>query len=161
MKKNKIILTVGPPRSGKSTWSQQYIRENPNTVRVNADRLREMLFAYNPARIREYWNHKKLKENEQIIWYSVNKLVSLLNMRGIDVIVDNINLKKASLEEFETMASFYGDLFYIKEFNTPLNTCISRDQNSTRIVGKIYITQKYDQFLKLKETDYYKTLNKL
>ena len=54
---SKLILTVGIPGSGKSTWSQQYIRENPNTVRVNSDRLREMLFAYNPAKIKEYWKN--------------------------------------------------------------------------------------------------------
>ena len=161
MKKNKLILTVGIPRSGKSTWSQQYIRENPNTVRVNADRLREMLFAYNPARMREYWNHVNLKENERIVWHSVNKLVYLLNMKGVDVVVDNINLKKSSIEYFELMAGTNGDLFFIKEFNTPLKTCIARDQQSTRKVGKIYITEKYEQFQKLKETDYYKTLTKL
>ena len=38
-----ILLTVGIPASGKSTWARNYVRENPDTIRVCRDDLRLMI----------------------------------------------------------------------------------------------------------------------
>ena len=161
MKKSKLILTVGIPNAGKSTWSQQYIRANPNTVRVNADRLREMLFAYNPANIKEYWQESNLKNNESIVRFVCNKLTRSLLQNGTDVIVDNINLSKQQLKPYTDLEDPMDVNVFIKEFNTSLDRCIHRDRSRTRSVGRGYITEKYEQFQKFKTTEYYKNLIKL
>ena len=42
--KNKVILTVGLPASGKSTWAKEQVSQNPGQYkRVNKDDLRAML----------------------------------------------------------------------------------------------------------------------
>lgn len=38
-----LILTRGIPGSGKSFWSKQFVVDNPDYVRVNADSIRHML----------------------------------------------------------------------------------------------------------------------
>lgn len=43
MSKPKLILLIGAPCSGKSTWSKKYIKENPRSLRFNRDDLRQML----------------------------------------------------------------------------------------------------------------------
>ena len=45
MKKNdlEILLLIGIPASGKSTWSKEFVRKNANYVRVNRDMYRLML----------------------------------------------------------------------------------------------------------------------
>ncbi len=121
---NKLILTVGIPGSGKSTWSQQYIRENLNTVRVNSDRLREMLFAYNPYRMKEYWSDSNLQNRESIVRKLVRDMASNLLSKGHDVIIDAMNLDQAVITKFITIAEVNQASVSIKEFNTPLDTCI-------------------------------------
>jgi predicted kinase len=41
----KMILTLGLPASGKTTWANQYVAENPNTVIVCRDDIRAELFS--------------------------------------------------------------------------------------------------------------------
>lgn len=36
----KLILTIGTSNSGKSTWADNYIANNPNTVEINRDMIR-------------------------------------------------------------------------------------------------------------------------
>jgi len=41
MKKNKhIIVTIGVPASGKSTWAKNFIKENPSYVKIERDDFR-------------------------------------------------------------------------------------------------------------------------
>ena len=39
----KLILTIGIPGSGKSTWAAGYAKENPNTIIVSSDGIRKEL----------------------------------------------------------------------------------------------------------------------
>ena len=39
----KIIITRGIPGSGKTTWAKNFVKENPNYIRINRDDLRSML----------------------------------------------------------------------------------------------------------------------
>jgi predicted kinase len=43
MENLKVILTVGLPASGKSTWSTNFVKENPLYCRVSRDDFRYML----------------------------------------------------------------------------------------------------------------------
>lgn len=40
---NTLILLIGPPCAGKSTWSRGYVTEHPKTLRFNRDEVRMML----------------------------------------------------------------------------------------------------------------------
>lgn len=41
---NEVIVLVGLPGSGKTTWATNYVKENQSTLIVNLDCIREMLF---------------------------------------------------------------------------------------------------------------------
>jgi DNA transposition AAA+ family ATPase len=41
---SKLIVMKGLPASGKTTWSKAYVKSHPNTVRINRDDLRLMLY---------------------------------------------------------------------------------------------------------------------
>lgn len=44
---HKIILTVGIPASGKSTWAKQWVLEDPeHRIRFNQDDIRNMFGKY-------------------------------------------------------------------------------------------------------------------
>lgn len=40
---NNVIITVGISGSGKSTWSTNFIKENPKYLRLNRDDIRKTL----------------------------------------------------------------------------------------------------------------------
>lgn len=40
----KVIMLVGMPASGKSTWAQSYCNEHKDTVWISSDNIREMLY---------------------------------------------------------------------------------------------------------------------
>ena len=39
----KLLILIGIPGSGKSTWAKDYVKYNDNWVRVNRDDFRDML----------------------------------------------------------------------------------------------------------------------
>ena len=39
----EVKINIGPPASGKSTWSKQFILNNPNWVKVSRDDFRYMM----------------------------------------------------------------------------------------------------------------------
>lgn len=42
----KIILTVGCPGSGKSTWAREFIAKNPGFYNINRDDYRQSVMAH-------------------------------------------------------------------------------------------------------------------
>ena len=42
-KEPHVIINIGIPASGKSTWSKEFVKNNRNYVRVNRDDMRLML----------------------------------------------------------------------------------------------------------------------
>lgn len=40
----KLIITVGPPGSGKTTYAKKYIEEHPGTVHLSSDKIRAELW---------------------------------------------------------------------------------------------------------------------
>ncbi len=39
----KIIITRGIPGSGKTTWAKNFVKNNPNYIRISRDDLRSIL----------------------------------------------------------------------------------------------------------------------
>ena len=40
--KKKVLILIGIPGSGKSTWSTEFVKENKDWVRINRDDFRFM-----------------------------------------------------------------------------------------------------------------------
>ena len=118
-----LYLTVGLPRSGKSTWA----KEQGYPI-VNRDAIR---FAVGGS-IRYYKEESKVSEIEKL-------MVKSLFKAGHDkVIVDACHLKKKYIEEWENFAKLNWEklderhefkrnyLVMLMRFYTPLEECIYR-----------------------------------
>jgi len=125
MKKNKqIIVTVGVPASGKTTWAKNFVKENPSYVKIERDDFR---YGMKDISIGD-------RQFETFITELQYKAIhTALNNKYNVVISDtNCNLKylKILLEEFKYKADVT-----LKFFDTPVGTCYDRDANRERSVG--------------------------
>jgi len=133
-----VIILVGIPGSGKSTWAKQQIIEHPNTIRVNRDDFRLML------------------KNNQVVDYKVEKLINKLQRvtiieglkNGFNVIVDNTNLKAKYIDEIFDYSRKYANIT-ILSVETPLEECIKRDSEREKPVGEEIIKKMHRQFIQL------------
>lgn len=134
----KLIMTKGLPGSGKSTWSKEYQKKHPDTVRVNKDDLRAMLHAS---------IHSKGKE--EFVLGLRDSIVDKALKKGHDVIVDDTNFNPIHEEALRRKAVEAGAEFVVQDFTAvPLEDCIKRDALRANSVGKKVILQMYNQWCK-------------
>ena len=143
---NKIIVTVGISNSGKSTWATQFIRENPDYVRVNRDSIREELC----GKIgQEYYQSDRL-ELEKIIGTILDEQIRLLLSKGLNVIVDNTHLAKkyimAYFENYQLEAEIE-----LKFFDIDLNEAIRRVRlRDGQDIDTTYLEKQYKEYQKIR-----------
>jgi predicted kinase len=133
MKKNKqIIVTVGVPASGKSTWAKNFVKENPSYVKVERDDFR---YGMKDISIGD-------RQFENFITELQYKAIHIALNNKYDVIVSDTNCNgkylKILLEEFKCKADVT-----LKFFTDSLETCYERDANRERSVGKDVIDRMF------------------
>lgn len=133
----KVILTVGLPASGKTTWAKEYQKENPNTVLVNKDELRSMLHSGIHSKGREAF---VLAVRDFIIKKAVDE--------GHDVIVHDTNLHSKHKNQIWKVVADKATV-ETKDFtDVPVEECIKRDAGRAGMVGSKVIKQMYRQYLR-------------
>lgn len=136
-----LMLTVGLPASGKSTWARVWVDEAPQRrIRVNRDDIRKMLGPY--------W----IPSREDLVTIIERSMVITALEEGYDVVVDATNFKTApwyrlveSLERREIEVKLR-----IKDFtDVPIEECIARDAKRTGVehVGAEVIQRFYNKYL--------------
>ena len=134
---SKLIITRGLPASGKSTWAKQWVLEDPeHRVRINQDDIRLMLG--------KYWVPSREKLVQEIQFDAILKALS----RGFDIVIDNTNLNKKVLDEFDRLIKTYKDyeIEYKDFFDTPLSVCIERDKARDLQVTEKIIRNFYNNY---------------
>lgn len=134
---NKFIICRGLPASGKSTWAKQWVLEDPeHRVRINQDDIRLMLG--------KYWVPSREKLVQEIQFDAILKALS----RGFDIVIDNTNLNKKVLDQFDRLIKTLEDyeIEYKDFFDTPLSVCIERDKNRELQVTEKVIRGFYNNY---------------
>ena len=134
---SKLIICRGLPASGKSTWAKQWVLEDPeHRVRINQDDIRLMLG--------KYWVPSREKLVQEI---QFNAIIEALN-REFDVVIDNTNLNKKVLDQFNRLIKTFEDyeIEYKDFFDTPLSVCIERDKNRDLQVTEKVIRSFYNNY---------------
>ena len=109
----QIILMVGLPRSGKTTWAKNYVQENSNTVIVSPDTIRLALH-----------NHRFIGESEDFVWATHYLMVKTLLLEGYNVLVDATNITEKRRNPY--FNKFKGYEILTKVMNTSKEECIER-----------------------------------
>lgn len=134
---NKLIICRGIPASGKTFWAKKWVLEDPeHRVRINQDDIRLMLG--------KYWVPSREKLVQEIQFDAIVEALS----RGFNVVIDNTNLNKKVLDQFDRLIKTYEDyeIEYKDFFDTPLSVCIERDENRDLQVTEKVIRSFYNNY---------------
>ncbi|MEM9153329.1 MAG: AAA family ATPase [Cyanobacteria bacterium P01_F01_bin.3] len=134
----RVVMTVGLPASGKSTWAKELItNEAGRWVRVNKDLLREMCH-----------NSKHSKSNEKFIVRLRNLIILEALEAGKHVVIDDTNLHPKHIRTVTELVKGQAKVEVNNSFlQVPVKECIRRDLQRQDSVGKDVIMQMYRQFL--------------
>lgn len=131
---NKLVVLVGLPASGKSTYANELAKLD-NTIVLSSDALRKELLG-----------DESCQDNNQIVFDTLYRRAKQYLIDGCNVVIDatNINIKdrKRTLSHFQGMNIERTAIV----FATPIEACISRDRARTRTVGEDVINKFLHRF---------------
>lgn len=134
MYRPKLILLVGPPGCGKSTYAKKYIAEHSHTIHLSSDEIRAEL--YGDASIQTDHGH--------VFALMQSRAVDVLNNWN-SVLYDATNMtRKDRAGIIAACPKFVKIECHI--IWAPIETCIERDAARKRIVGKDVIDRMLKRF---------------
>jgi predicted kinase len=135
MKKLKVLILIGVPASGKSTWSLDFVRKNPDWVRVSRDDFRFMLK-----------DQPVCEPRIELLINTIQDSVILEALaKGLNVIIDNTNLKKKYIEHFAKLVEPYASVEF-QIFDISLEKALERDEAREKKVGKEVLERMFKQY---------------
>jgi predicted kinase len=137
----EVTATVGIPASGKSTWSIQKAKYDPNTVRINRDDFRFMM---KDAPICD-------PKIEGLISKLVFQAIDACLAKNLNVIVDQTHLKAEYLDALAEHVKYKAD-FKIQLFDISLEKAIERDNLREKKVGEAVIRKMWKDYRRLTDT---------
>lgn len=124
MNKGKMIVLIGLPGSGKTTYAQQLMGEmvllygNVATYRVSWDDLRKEL-----GHTGKFSRHRE----EEMKKLSIARVEEAVKNGSSNVIIDNTNLSASARNMWRGVADRLGLEYVEHEMNVPIDECIRRD----------------------------------
>jgi predicted kinase len=137
----KFIILRGIQGSGKTSYAQRLLQQNPDLVRVNRDTIRSELFGY---------GYVKTPANEELVTKVQDHTIRTILDSGKSVIVDNMNIESKFIHQLQDIASSYGIKANIIQFDTPIQKCIENDKVRGNLIGEDIVTKTHNRFEKVK-----------
>ena len=134
MNRPTLIMLCGIPGSGKTTYANNYIEQNSNTIHLSSDAIRK-----------ELYGDENIQGNPAEVFTLMQKrAIDALN-NGYDVLYDATNITR------KDRASIIGICPKIAKIEchiiwAPIETCIERDSKRERTVGKEVIDRMLKRF---------------
>lgn len=137
----KAILTKGIISSGKSTFAKQFVKDNPDYVRLSRDDFRHMIDGYSYS-----------EETEKIVTSFMENCISELVRQNKNIIIDEQHLNEKRRNERIAFFKSKGYEVEIKEFPITLSEAIKRDKNREFSIGEKVIKRTWSSYeIQLKE----------
>ena len=145
----KALFLVGVPGSGKSTFAMDLCLQGWR--RINRDEIRQTIFGFTAEQHSLYW----VKPNEKLVTAVENNMLSALIGQGKNVVIDNTNLDPKYIYKFANLIlNINSDYeFEIKMMDTDKATCIQRDEDRVKKVGKEVIDRMWSKFKNFNEEE--------
>ena len=132
-----VIVTVGLPASGKTTWALEYIKDKTNTVRVNKDSIRAMVF-----------NGQYSKEWEDFVCDIRDKIINHALVKGYNVVVDDTNFEEKHVRRIRAIAEYHGVSLVVKDFtDVSKEECLERNKNRSNPVPDEVIHRMHERYI--------------
>lgn len=125
--KLRIIITTGLPRSGKTTWSKNWVVAHLNWVRISKDDIRTQLFGssnYGPSLSGYKIEHDKLATEIR------NQMILTCLEHNQNVVIDGLHMKEGSITSLKKLLKGKAKVS-IRYFVVPLRTCLERNKVAT------------------------------
>ena len=130
----KLILLVGVPGSGKTTYSKEYIKTHENTIHLSSDSVRK-----------ELWGNEAIQgDNNEIFSLMQSRAIEALN-NGQNVIYDATNVTRKDRSYIISLCPKFVKI-EAHIIWAPIETCIERDTSRERTVGKAVIDKMLKRF---------------
>ena len=134
MNRPSLILLVGIPGSGKTTYAEKYIEENHNTVHLSSDKIRA-----------ELWGNEATQgDNNEVFSLMQSRAVEALN-NGQNVVYDATNVTRKDRSYIIGICPKFAKT-ECHIIWAPIETCIERDAARERTVGKEVIDRMFKRF---------------
>lgn len=138
MNELKVIITKGLPASGKSSWADEYIKENPNFVKVEKDQIRKDGSLFKDGQ----YSHKR--GDEAIVIKERDRLIRQALQSGKSVISSDTNLVQKHITQLSNIARQNGATIEVRSFlDVPLKELIERDERREDSVGEQVIRKMF------------------
>ncbi|MCA9496519.1 MAG: AAA family ATPase [Nanoarchaeota archaeon] len=150
----KAIITIGVSASGKTTWANEFVKENPEYFIVCRDDLRKKYYEKTHSNEKfswKVWNMKWEKKITAMFWDSIGRHAEA----GRDIIIADTNLNKDRLKNLKSSLEElgYSDI-EIKEFTISFEEACKRDAIRENGVGFQVIAKQFEQLNKIKKRQY-------
>lgn len=146
----KILLLIGIPASGKSTWAKNFVKNNPDWVRISRDDFRLMFR-------QEQMCEPKV---EDLITAMVNQAITKALVRKLNVIVDATNVREKYINEFIEKFKYSADIDY-RVFDISIDKAVERDTARDAKVGEEVIKKMYNNYKTLMDTFHFQPVKKV
>ena len=134
MNRPKLILLVGIPGAGKTTYAKEYIELNPNTIHLSSDLIRA-----------ELYGNESIQGNPDDVFSLMQKrAIEALN-NGKDVIYDATNITRKDRSGIIGICPKFVKI-EAHIIWAPIGMCIERDTIRERTVGKEVIDKMLKRF---------------
>ena len=133
-KRPKVLLLRGLPGSGKTTYAKELVSDG--WVRSSKDDLRSMMD-----------NGKWSKGNEKRVLRLRDQIIRDAVNSGSNVVVDDTNFEDRHRDHISALAEECGADFEVLFIDTPLEECISRNENRANKVPLSVINNMYKKYI--------------
>lgn len=134
MNRPTLIILIGPPGAGKTTYAHKYIEEHPGTVHLSSDNIRK-----------ELHGDEAIQDNpSEVFAIMQRRAIDGLNF-GYDVIYDATSMTRKDRSYIIALCPKFAKI-ECHIIWAPIETCIARDAARKRTVGKEVIGKMLKRF---------------
>lgn len=129
-----LILLVGIPGSGKTTYANKYIEEHSGMIHLSSDKIRK-----------ELWGDEATQgDNNEVFYRMQRRAIDGLNF-GYNVMYDATNITRKDRAGIIAACPKFAKI-ECHIIWAPIETCIERDAARKRTVGKEVIERMLKRF---------------
>lgn len=145
MHKPQAILTVGISSSGKTTWAEKFVSENPSWVNINRDDVRFTLFTNG---VRDWGKYKFSKGNENRVTEVCNQKIYDAAAEMKDIIISDTNLNSNTRNRLTEILYNLGYDVSFKVFDISFEEACKRNNQREGGISQTTLYTQYQNYLK-------------